>query len=1302
MKNKIIVLLTVIVALTLFVGLFSAFAETKPQEKAAFQNADLKEQLKKAYETPIQSDADRIERMKAIRSVLLNADVELKAEDPMLIKERQSAIDEKYSNYELEQKYSNEKDDIIRNFFEKGGADLLATAGAGLEADDFEPDNTHNQGEKLVDGFLSTKHTIYPENDVDFFWFSGNAGDIIEIVVTTPNPYWGSKDDPNHFLPPNEVDLDPHVTLYLPDRSVLVEDDDSGTGWDSFLNIQLPQSGIYYISVESSSHWVPPTVGSYEIGLKFLQADSYEPDNDFASANQLSNGDELTDHTIMPAGDSDFYKFDITVPGTALRGVIIATPSAANAFDWPELYKGDLDPAVDVFDAGGNLIYSMDDTNNPLDPEFGLYDVELMFSFPTPGTYYVRVYASGKATGYNTKVGSYKLSFDLTLPDAYEPDNLPGQANPIAYGQTIDDHTITSVLDGDMFTFVGNQGDYIRVIVSSDNKCGDLDPGVALYGDGSVGNGTWGPLPLDWLHSSMDDGEGLDARIVWGPLPYSGVYFLEVGADPLSWYNWWERSGSYSISLDLVGTTATVPTDKASAADIDFGATLSGVIPRTGVIWPDDSGVTTLSNWYKFDGLAGEVVSAKVVTPVQYRSGCGTLQSDWMEDLNPQIALLDAADNVLVLNKNIDPANEWDDAEFVYTLPADGAYYIKVDAEIVPEPPIYQFFGDADSYGEYTIRLVRKPRVTDFDSDRNVGNAPLYVNYFDHCVVEEDPLTDTWTWDASYNMGIILNGREPYYCYWQQGWHDVLKTASNGAGSVSELKEQFIHVYGPSGYAPMQLHEGVGDFAKETWDAAVDGDIYCWNGVATVKVDETTGEQPWATFSFADGKTKMINKIRIKAGAGLGNTGRWVRRVRVMAFDGVDGNHYEEIFTVNVEGGDWNEYLINPPVKAAFMKLVVLDDELDYDGWRQISEFEAYEDIVLPNQDNSLLTVTTPHLADGKDAAQITLKLVDDNGDPITVYDDKDVTFYLANCESGVFGPIDTSRADEGIFSTTLTMTEPGSYQVLAASHGAVIVNDIPGDNETPSTIAFFGNAGQKGDLIFVEGSETSKGEGWDNAIDGDREGWDGTVTSKGDVVYAIFKFSNDMKMPINKIGLATDNGLDDDAYEGRQVRQFIIQVSDDMTTWTTAYEGTRQNLGEMSYYTFPVVFGKYVKLVVTQPDGGWRQLVEFEVIFDSKEGFTAQETNVAELPTKYELSNNYPNPFNPTTTINYQLPEDGFVNVSIYNMIGQKVATLVNKNMTAGYHSIVWNAVNFPSGVYLYRIEAGSFNQTKRMVLLK
>ena len=92
---------------------------------------------------------------------------------------------------------------------------------------------------------------------------------------------------------------------------------------------------------------------------------------------------------------------------------------------------------------------------------------------------------------------------------------------------------------------------------------------------------------------------------------------------------------------------------------------------------------------------------------------------------------------------------------------------------------------------------------------------------------------------------------------------------------------------------------------------------------------------------------------------------------------------------------------------------------------------------------------------------------------------------------------------------------------------------------------------------------------------------------------------------------------------------------------------------------------------------------------------------------TDYKVHNNYPNPFNPVTTLRYDLPEDLFVSITVYDMLGNVVSNLVNKDENSGYKSVQWNAINdkgqpVSAGVYLYTIQAGDFRQTRKMVLLK
>ncbi len=102
------------------------------------------------------------------------------------------------------------------------------------------------------------------------------------------------------------------------------------------------------------------------------------------------------------------------------------------------------------------------------------------------------------------------------------------------------------------------------------------------------------------------------------------------------------------------------------------------------------------------------------------------------------------------------------------------------------------------------------------------------------------------------------------------------------------------------------------------------------------------------------------------------------------------------------------------------------------------------------------------------------------------------------------------------------------------------------------------------------------------------------------------------------------------------------------------------------------------------------------------------EENGETEIPAKFELMQNYPNPFNPTSTIAFAIPKNARVNLSVYNVLGQKVAELINGVQSAGYHSVTWDAGNFASGIYIYRIKAeaidgsSTFTATRKMVLLK
>jgi hypothetical protein len=89
-------------------------------------------------------------------------------------------------------------------------------------------------------------------------------------------------------------------------------------------------------------------------------------------------------------------------------------------------------------------------------------------------------------------------------------------------------------------------------------------------------------------------------------------------------------------------------------------------------------------------------------------------------------------------------------------------------------------------------------------------------------------------------------------------------------------------------------------------------------------------------------------------------------------------------------------------------------------------------------------------------------------------------------------------------------------------------------------------------------------------------------------------------------------------------------------------------------------------------------------------------------IPVKFYISQNYPNPFNPSTEISFGLPNDEFVTIEIYNSLGQKISTLINEHRVAGIHNIIFDGQKYASGMYFYKIKAGSFTETKKMLLVK
>ena len=159
--------------------------------------------------------------------------------------------------------------------------------------------------------------------------------------------------------------------------------------------------------------------------------------------------------------------------------------------------------------------------------------------------------------------------------------------------------------------------------------------------------------------------------------------------------------------------------------------------------------------------------------------------------------------------------------------------------------------------------------------------------------------------------------------------------------------------------------------------------------------------------------------------------------------------------------------------------------------------------------------------------------------------------------------------------------------------------------------------------------------------------------------------------------------------------------------TTSTSVQITYQEFLENVFELFPMLPGATVKFSVIATDGKDTVKVtgDDKVLFVNRYDYLSIAAEG--IPTEFALHENYPNPFNPTTTLRFDLPEVSDITLTIYNMLGQKVRTFDYQNTSAGYHSVTWDATNdfgeqVGAGVYLYQLRAKQFVNTRKMVLLK
>lgn len=162
--------------------------------------------------------------------------------------------------------------------------------------------------------------------------------------------------------------------------------------------------------------------------------------------------------------------------------------------------------------------------------------------------------------------------------------------------------------------------------------------------------------------------------------------------------------------------------------------------------------------------------------------------------------------------------------------------------------------------------------------------------------------------------------------------------------------------------------------------------------------------------------------------------------------------------------------------------------------------------------------------------------------------------------------------------------------------------------------------------------------------------------------------------------------------------------VATDVPDWIllNQTELTLSNLAPNQTKTATFTFDATEEAAVGKTDVLRFQIIENETVIGTREFSLSSEA-----PATFELFNNYPNPFNPTTTISYQLPEKMEVKIFIYNILGQQVSTLVNTHQPPGKYALQWDASRYSSGIYLYRFQGKTnrgktYTKEQKMLLIK
>ena len=594
------------------------------------------------------------------------------------------------------------------------------------------------------------------------------------------------------------------------------------------------------------------------------------------------------------------------------------------------------------------------------------------------------------------------------------------------------------------------------------------------------------------------------------------------------------------------------------------------------------------------------------------------------------------------------------------------------------------------------------PPVAAFVGSPTSGDYPLTVNFTD----QSTNTPTSWAW--TFGDGGTSSAQNPSHTYTAAGTYTVTLTATNACGSDGETRTGYITVTEPTiGYASLPYSTG---FESGSFDSYWFSQSNNSEGRILITTANTphSGSYHLTMDDNYNGGSYALNEAWLRlnlAGKSDVDLTFWWKEFsdETHTQDGVyfsdnGGSTFTKVYDLSGGSTTWQEIALDLDQLASSAGLSLTGTFVvkfqQYDNYSITTDGMAFDDISVVSND-------VPPVADF-------------SGTPTTGVAPLAVAF--TDLSTGnptswawTFGDGGTSSAQ----NPSHTYTTAGTYSVTLTA-----TNAFGSDGETKTGYI---TVNEPGAWTVITYDDFESGMG--NYTDGGGDMYlytGGTYAHQGSAAADIQDNSGVASSFYHTVG------HDVSGYSELEVDFWFIAISMDNVRedfWVQYYDGSTWHTvatyarstdfdnGVFYHKTVTISSGSYnfptnarIRFMC-DASGNVDDVYIDEIEFRGMGGTSSVNglaSNSALIPEEFGLAQNYPNPFNPTTTINFSLPSGSAVELTVFNMLGQKVATLAKGFFEAGEHAVEWDASNVSTGVYFYRIQAGNFVEAKKMLLLK